>query len=315
VGKVGSELLDADADVVADGGHHVDRRCAADAGPCPAERVSSRPVDRAVRVGCATTSTGMRRSTGLRLESNELIGGAMVAFLTIVSGLAWTVVYLECIRVGLRERTYAMPLAALGLNIAWESTYAAHDLAGTVHLQGWINLVWALTDLIIVYTFFRFGRSEFPTLSGRLFAAGGMLVFASSYVVQWLFIGEFGWAAAARYSAFLQNLLMSGLFIAMLVARGGRRGQSMVIAVAKWVGTLAPTLIFGVHERSSFILGIGILCGVFDVAYIGLLWTARAAGRASRVDRPGPGDRQAVISAVDGSGGLVPDPPVSGPAR
>src|SRR3954462_8519788 len=134
----------------------------------------------------------------------------MVPFLTIVNGLAWTVVYVECIRVGLRDRTYAMPLVALGLNIAWESTYAAHDFAGTVHTQGLINLVWALTDLIIVYTFFRFGRAEFPTLGGRLFAGGGVLVFASSYVVQWLFLGEFGWTDAARYSAFLQNLLMSG---------------------------------------------------------------------------------------------------------
>jgi hypothetical protein len=201
----------------------------------------------------------------------------MVPFLVVLSGLAWTVVYVESIRVGLRDRTYAMPLAALALNIAWESTYAVHDLAGTVSVQGVINLVWALLDLIIVYTFFRFGRSEFPTVSGRLFLGWGVLVFASSYVVQWLFIGEFGWSKAAGYAAFLQNLLMSGLFIAMLVARRGTRGQSMLIAVAKWIGTLAPTIVFGLHEHSPFILGIGILCSVFDLVYIGLLRNAKAA--------------------------------------
>ena len=53
----------------------------------------------------------------------------MESFLGVLSGLAWTVVYIECVRVGLRDRTYAMPLAALGLNIAWESTYAVHGLA------------------------------------------------------------------------------------------------------------------------------------------------------------------------------------------
>ena len=81
----------------------------------------------------------------------------MVSFLVVLSGLAWTIVYVECIRVGLRDRTYAMPLAALGLNIAWESTYAVHGLAGAIGAQPVINLLWALIDLVIVYTFFRLG--------------------------------------------------------------------------------------------------------------------------------------------------------------
>jgi hypothetical protein len=212
----------------------------------------------------------------------------MVPFLTVLSGLAWTIVYVECIRVGMRDRTYAMPLAALGLNIAWESTYAAHGLAGAVGAQPVINLVWALLDLVIVYTFFRFGRAEFPTLSGPQFAGWGVLVFASSYVVQWLFIGQFGWPDAAKYSAFLQNLLMSGLFIAMLVARRGTRGQSMLIAVPKWIGTLAPTIVIGVYEHSSFILGLGVLCSAFDLVYIGLLRNAQTAARAPEATAAAP---------------------------
>ncbi len=43
--------------------------------------------------------------------------------LTRVGGIAWTVVYVEAIRVGLRDRTCAMPVAALALNFAWEPTY------------------------------------------------------------------------------------------------------------------------------------------------------------------------------------------------
>jgi hypothetical protein len=204
----------------------------------------------------------------------------MVSFLVVLSGLAWTIVYVECIRAGLRDRTYAMPLAALGLNIAWESTYAVHGLAGAAGAQPVINLVWALIDLVIVSTFFRFGRAEFPTLNGSLFAGLGAGVFATSYAVQWLFIGQFGWTDAAKYSAFLQNLLMSGLFIAMYVARGGSRGQTLLIAVAKWIGTLAPTIVFGWYGNSPLILGIGLLCSVFDLAYLGLLWRARSLTRS-----------------------------------
>jgi hypothetical protein len=88
---------------------------------------------------------------------------------------------------------------------------------------------------------------------------------------------EFGWREASSYTAFLQNLLMSGLFIAMFVARRGPRGQSIVIAIAKWIGTLAPTIAFGALAGSAFVLGLGVLCSVFDLAYIGLLLWARRA--------------------------------------
>jgi hypothetical protein len=196
----------------------------------------------------------------------------MDLFLTAVSGLAWTIVYIDSIRTGFRQKTYAMPIAALGLNFAWESTYAVHDLATAVSVQGVVNLVWGLADLAIVYTFLAFGRAEFPRFVTRpMFAVWGVLVFGASYAVQWLFMAQFGVNDAARYSAFLQNLLMSGLFIAMLVARRGLRGQSPTIAIAKWIGTLAPTILIGALGNSQFILGIGIMCSVFDVAYIGLV--------------------------------------------
>ncbi|MFD7169098.1 hypothetical protein [Streptomyces violascens] len=69
---------------------------------------------------------------------------------------------------------------------------------------------------------------------------------------------------------------MSGLFIAMLVARRGLRGQTLTIAIAQWPGTLAPTISIGVLDDSPFVLGIGILCSVFDLVYIGLVaWAKR----------------------------------------
>jgi hypothetical protein len=194
-------------------------------------------------------------------------------FLTIASGLAWTIVYIEAIRLGFRYKTYAMPVAALGLNVAWETVYGVHGLTGTIDAQSIINVLWAVADVVIVFTFFRFGRAELPgSVTRPLFIGWGVVIFGTSYVVQALFIGQFGWTEAAKYSAFLQNLLMSGLFIAMLISRRGARGQSLVIAVAKWLGTLAPTILIGVIGDSPFILGIGLLCSLFDLIYIGLLW-------------------------------------------
>ncbi|WP_190620372.1 hypothetical protein [Streptomyces venezuelae] len=202
----------------------------------------------------------------------------MDLILTLVSGIAWTVVYLEAIRVGLRDRTYAMPVAALALNFAWETTYAVRDVSTGLSAQGVVNVVWAVADLVIVYTYLRHGRAELPEFVTRpLFAGWSVLVFGTGFAVQWLFLAHFGAHDASRYSAFLQNLLMSGLFIALYAARQGPLGQSLTIAVAKWLGTLAPTLLFGVVEDAPFILGLGILCSVFDLVYIGLLLRPRPA--------------------------------------
>lgn len=210
----------------------------------------------------------------------------MILFLTVVSGLAWTVVYGEAIRLGFRDRTYAIPAAALALNFAWEVVHASHSVATGITAQGVFNIVWGLADVFIVYTFLRFGRAELPSwVTRRLFIGWAVLLGVVSFAVQLLFVVEFGWDDAARYAAFLQNLLMSGLFIAMFVARGGSRGQSLVIAVAKWIGTLAPTVVFGWYGNSPLVLGVGALCSVLDVAYIGLMWRARAA---SAVTRPVP---------------------------
>jgi hypothetical protein len=79
-----------------------------------------------------------------------------------------------------------MPMAALALNFAWESTYAVHGLTSAVSLQGLDNLVWALADLAIVYTFFAFGRAEFPRFMTRpMFTVWGVLVFGASFAVHW----------------------------------------------------------------------------------------------------------------------------------
>ena len=201
----------------------------------------------------------------------------MILFLTVVSGIAWTAVYVEAIRVGFRDRSYAIPAAALALNFAWEAIYASRSAATALSVQGVFNIVWALADVVILYTFFRFGRAELTAwVTRKLFLGWALLLGVTAFAVQLLFVAEFGWDAAARYSAFLQNLLMSGLFIAMFAARGGARGQSLLIAVAKWIGTLAPTIVFGWFGHSPLILGVGALCSVFDLVYIGLMLRARS---------------------------------------
>jgi hypothetical protein len=202
----------------------------------------------------------------------------MVLFLTLLSGLCWTLVYIGSVRIGLKDRSYAIPLFALALNFAWEVVYAYLGLTSErgPDAQSFVNAVWALVDLGIIYTYFRFGYRYWPkVLPKRAFVAWSVLAFAVGFALQVLFEREFGTSLGSRYSAFMQNLLMSVLFINLFVQRRGAEGQSLTIAVSKWIGTLAPTILFGLIEGSLFILAVGALCSVFDLIYLGLLLWAK----------------------------------------
>jgi len=216
--------------------------------------------------------------------------------LIVISGLCWTIVYLDGIRVGLRDKSYAIPFYALALNFAWELLYTYHGFRiNGVDAQNIFSAAWLTFDVGILYTYFRFGRKYFPAfgdhppaiaggtdkihpsadagVTDSAFIGWSVLGLVTAFAVQYAIIREFGVAKGAAYSAFPQNLIMSILFIAMLARRGSREGQSLLIAVSKWIGTLAPTILFGVIGQGGFpkgsflILTVGLLCSVFDVIY------------------------------------------------
>jgi hypothetical protein len=200
-------------------------------------------------------------------------------FLTLLSGIAWTIVYIDGLRIGLKDKSFAMPLWPLGLNIAWELIYfllgVQHDARSH---QTAINGIWFLLDLGLLYTYFKYGRKYFPKGFKPLwFYLWGALAIAVGFAVQYAFLLEFEGMLAATYAAFLQNLLMSVLFIQMLVQRGSREGQTMLIAVSKFIGSLAPTISAGIlgagpfGEPLRFVLIVGALMAVFDLIYIVML--------------------------------------------
>ncbi|MDQ1638277.1 MAG: hypothetical protein QOF62_1616 [Pyrinomonadaceae bacterium] len=222
---------------------------------------------------------------------------AIKLILTLVSGISWTIVYIDGIRIGFKHRSYAIPFYALALNFALESLYTYYGFQSTVSVQAVVNAVWLLFDAGILITYFKYGWKYFPArVPGFASAAANdnsapfiiwsALALIAAFFVEYAFRKEFGVRVGAGYSAFLQNLMMSVLFIAMLVKRGSREGQSLTIAVSKWLGTLAPTILFGIVGDGGFpngsflIVMVGTLCSVFDLIYIGLLLNTRPASVA-----------------------------------
>ena len=99
----------------------------------------------------------------------------------------------------------------------------------------------------------------------RAFAENQYLMYRLIHEV--LFIYEFGSVEGEKYSAYLQNLVMSLMFIGRLDREKTCKGQTMTIAVSKCIGTLTPT-IYGTMEGNMFILVTGIFCFIFDIIYI-----------------------------------------------
>lgn len=207
----------------------------------------------------------------------------METFLTLLSGISWIIVYEECIRLGFKHKTYSMPLWALGLNFAWETIYSFSDIFLNAHgpltdtmtlVQVIANIVWAFLDIVILYTYFKYGKKETThPIKQKFFIPWTVLVVICCFIIQIAFILEFDFIMAAQYSAFLQNLMMSVLFIQMYLKRNSLEGQSLLLAIAKWIGTLAPTLLMGVITFNIVVLVCGIFCSIFDLIYIYLIAT------------------------------------------
>ncbi len=197
----------------------------------------------------------------------------MEEILKIVSGLSWSLVYILLIYNGFKYKSYGIPLVALALNFGWEFFYSFYQLdVNNISLQRWINIFWFVLDLIIVYQYFKYGKQHFSKKTNqKLFIPWSILIFAVCFLIEYMFLHEFGKSMGARYAAFLQNLIMSILFIDMFLKRIKTAELSITVAIFKWLGTLAPTILFGMEN--SFILVIGLLCSIFDLIYIGILFT------------------------------------------
>ena len=189
----------------------------------------------------------------------------------IGSGICWTIVYLLIIKRGFQDQTYGMPIAALGANIAWEFIFSfvhPHPIP-----QVYINIIWFLFDVIILYQVFRFGKKSFkdsypevyfyPAIILALLIGFGLVFAISAEFDDW----------HGRYAAFGQNLMMSILFVIMHFRRKDLSGQSIYIAIFKMVGTALPSILFFSFVHDSILMNtfyVGIL--FFDIVYTILLY-------------------------------------------
>jgi hypothetical protein len=185
--------------------------------------------------------------------------------LDITCGVSWMLAYIFIIIRGIREKTYGMPFLALAFNICWEVLFATVFNNG-MFIYEVVTRICVVFDLIILFTYFKYGIREWPTrLNKNLFYPFSILVLVVTFGFIYL------WCRAVdptgTYMAYIQNLMMSLLFINMLNKRNGLKGQSAGIAFTKMTGTLAATLGF-VYLRMKFVTFTGALIFLLDMVYL-----------------------------------------------
>ncbi len=189
--------------------------------------------------------------------------------LTLVSGICWTIVYILIINRSFRDKIYGMPFWALAFNLSWEFIFSLVLVSDPLALQAIINNIWLAFDIIVMIAYILYGKKDWPaTVSTKWFFPYSILGLIVSFLFVYLLSVELD-HSRGMYAAFIQNLIMSVLFIRMLLRRGNKSGQSTGIALFKLIGTLAPTIVYG--QQSPFVLFLGSACFVFDVIYLIML--------------------------------------------
>lgn len=145
-----------------------------------------------------------------------------------------------------------------------------------------IDSIWLILDAGILITYFLYGKKYYPDKLKKYF--WGFSIF--QLIIAMLIMNEFytTYPFHAKINAgFFINIVMSMLFIDMLVKRNGKEGQSIILAITKFIGTLAATTLsgfcFGAISRISLVLG-GI-SAILDIMYIYLLiiWDKKEEGK------------------------------------
>lgn len=217
------------------------------------------------------------------------------------SGVFWLIAYILIIYRGFKDKTYGMPLVAFIGNIAWEFIFGLGIESGCA--ASWSscpaaiiqarNFIWLLFDFVILYTVLKYGRRYFTGFINKYFyviVIGGILVagWLIYNIVQEFWIRNI-WGVVINgstpdylsltvqggsyYTGFALNFMMSILFVFMIYRRGNVDGQSIYIAISKWLGTVAAygfMLADGIQTPVVNVLYAIVF--VFDVIYIKMVY-------------------------------------------
>jgi hypothetical protein len=205
--------------------------------------------------------------------------------------IGWLAAYGIALAMGLKQKTYAIPIVAVALNFTWEVQSALFWIKKMpVYPTVWeiAFLAAVATDAVIVFTVVRYGRDKqvFPELQ-RWYYPVLAVTFAGAWLLQGAFVTSFD-DIVGFADGYLINLVMSILFVFMYLVRRDASGFAYGLAWAKMLGTLGFSITIH-YAGNAYFKGtpiprhpeimrfLCIACFLIDSCYIGMLTVARRA--------------------------------------
>lgn len=205
----------------------------------------------------------------------------MISMLVGIGTLGWLVGYLGAVWVGFRHKTYGVPLLAVAFNFSYEIVLAWFFLVEKVSFFRTMFAAWAIVDLGVMLTILLYAHHD-KTLNLKRWQV--YLIVLPSFVIfglfHWWCASVYGPKDAAFYPAYVENILMSFLFIGLAIRRHGSYGQSFILAWGKFIGTAGMTVLYGIIFGRSYALICGSFVFVLDIVYLYFMyrgpWCVRA---------------------------------------
>ncbi len=153
-----------------------------------------------------------------------------------VAGVFWLFAYVAIIWRGFKDRSLGIPMVALSANISWEAIFSFIYIPPN-KLIHYSSIIWFCFDLPIALQCVLYGANDSQP---KLLQKNLRLFFLASLSISFLIIVRFIYDfndKKGAYSGYGINLMMSILFVGMLIQRDSILGQSIYIALGKWLGT------------------------------------------------------------------------------
>ena len=142
--------------------------------------------------------------------------------LNLITGICWSIAYIDLIHRGFSDKTYGMPLFGLAFNIPWEFGFGflwGHDATISSTIKMYVSRVWFILDVVIAVTYFRYGSKEFPHIPRRLFLPWSLAPFLVAVTVWYAMADMFGVDRGIGFvGVMLYTLMLAVLFNSMLVS-------------------------------------------------------------------------------------------------
>jgi hypothetical protein len=198
----------------------------------------------------------------------------MEIIIEAIGGIFWITAYVLIIIKGFKEKTYGMPIAAFCFNFSWEFIFSVIYLPDLD--LGLTKFLWLFLDIVILYQIIKFWKNEHQGIKPSIFYLAFIFMFFIAFSLVFLTRKEFGVTFGDFYIPYFINLLMSILFILMLYNRASLRGQSILIALFKLLGSATYSIwcYLFIDELNNSRLIILLYLSVFfiDLIYLMLIY-------------------------------------------